>query len=161
MWNTGCNNIGNGLEVGINILDGENQGLAITVPPKGAADWRSVIFPWCATSEEVKRKAFRVANINSGKVFLYLFQNYHTDKVCWSVDLDNPWESRMVVTNGMESNDEQQPLSAVDIFIMPEKVWALAAESENQVFQTVFNDAMAVASTGGTIAQAIIAAALA
>lgn len=30
--NTGCNNIGNALGYGTNILDGENTGLAITVP---------------------------------------------------------------------------------------------------------------------------------
>jgi hypothetical protein len=157
VWNTGCNNIGNALPAGVNILDGEDQHLAITVPQEGTADWKSVIFPWCSSTPEAQKKAFRVANIDTGKVFMYLFQNYNTNQVCWSIDMTHPWEFKTVVKNGMNSNDDQQPLSALDIFIMPDKIWALAAESENQTFQTVFNDAVAVAAAGGAIAGALLA----
>jgi hypothetical protein len=161
MWNTGCNNIGNGLDVGINILDAENQHLAITVTSKGTNDWKSVIFPWCSNTHEVHTKAFRVANIDSGRVFLYLFQDYHTNKACWSTDMADPWDSKLALRNGIQSDDEQQPLSAVDIMILPDRVVALAAESENAVFQTVLTDAIGIAQAVGAIAQAAAAIAAA
>jgi hypothetical protein len=157
LWNTGCNNIGNGLKFGINILDGEDQKLAITVPALQSADWRSTIFPWCVNAQEVKSKAFRVANIELGttRPFLYLFQDYRTHRICWSlVKHANPWDSRTGINDGQDSPNPQVPLSAIDIFIMADKVWGLPAQSENQVFQTVFDRVVALASAVGSIAQA-------
>jgi len=160
MWNTGCNNIGNALDLGVSLLDGENQSLAITVPSKGSANWQSVIFPWCDNEWEVRNKAFRVSNIDSGRVFLYLFQEYRTDRICWSVATGgNPWDSRHVIRNGLHSNAEQVPFSALDIFIMGDRVWGLPASSQNQVFAGLFAQVLAVGNTVGAIAAAVAAVA--
>ena len=94
-------------------------------------------------------------------MFLYLFQNYHTNKTCWSVNMGDPWDNKFALRNGVQSDAEQQPLSAVDIMILPDRVVALAAESENTVFQTVLTDAVGIAQAVGQIAQAAAAIAAA
>ena len=157
MWNTGCNQVGNGLDVEINLLDGENQHLAITVPSKGSVDWKSVIFPWCSNDHEVHTKAFRVANVNTGNIFLYLFQNYHTNKASWSIDMTHPWENKTPFRNGVQSGTDQSPLSDLDVMILPDRVVGLAAGDENSVFQTVLNDAVGIAQAVGAIASAAAA----
>jgi hypothetical protein len=157
-WNTGCNNIGNALNCGINIVDGENQSLAITVPSKGSANWQSVIFPWCNSKEEVFEKAFHVHDIDNGRLFMFLFQEYETSKICWSLVLDtDPWSDRRVINDGLNSHNEQRPSSALDIFIMADKVWGLPATSENQVFNNVFGQVLAIGNTVGAIASAVAA----
>lgn len=158
MWNTGCNTISNMLPTGINVLDGENQRLAITVGKGGYADWKSVIFPWCVSNSEVHEKAFRFANVKTGGIFMYMFQDYWTNNVCWSLDVDYPWDQKRVVSNGLESSDSQQPLSALDIYVMPDRVCGLAAQDENDLFIKVFEEAVAVAAAAGAIASAIVAA---
>lgn len=160
MFNTGCNAIGNALPCGINIVDGENPSLAITVPSRGSADWRSVIFPWCDYEDEVRRKAFQVVNIDSGRLFMYLFQEYRTDRICWSLATHgNPWNDRQVIRNGLHSNDQQTRHPALDIFVMGDRVWGLPATSENQVFSSVFAQVLAVGNAAGSIAQAAAAVA--
>jgi hypothetical protein len=156
MWNTGCRMIGNALDFGINILDGENPGLAITIASKASADFNSVIFPWCNNSEEVMAKAFRVSNINLGSTnpFLFLFQEYKTKKICWSLASEGPWDKRMVINDGMVSASEQVPMSNIDIFIQADRVWGLPASNNNQVFQQVLGTVSQIAGAVGTIAQA-------
>jgi hypothetical protein len=165
MWNTGCRMIGNGLRNGINILDGENQGYAVTVPSAGAVDFNNVIFPWCNNGDEVTHKAFRVSDVVAGttKPFMYLFQEYTTNKICWSFS-DTPWDKRMVINDGLQSAAEQVPLSSIDIYILADRVWGTPATNNNTVFLQVLNEAIAIVGTAGQIAQAaagIVAAAAA
>jgi len=164
VWNTGCNQVGNALGVGINIQDGENKGYATTATAKGSTNFNSVIFPWCDNEDEVSGKngkAFQVSNIDTGKVFLYLFQEYKTNKICWSpINTPNLWVARRVIKNGRISNDEQVPQSALDIFIMPDGVWGLPATPPNQ-FDKIFQDVTAGLTTAATIAGVIATAAAA
>jgi len=143
MWNTGLNSIGNSLEDGINILDLEDHHYAITVGSNQTADFKSVIFPWCSNIGEVKGKAFAVSSLRTGAVFMYLFQDYKTNHVCWSVDIDDPWGHRVEMSNGANSVNPQQPLPDVDIVILPDKVWALPSEDESPTFNTIFSDTVA------------------
>lgn len=157
MWNTGCSNIANTLPVGVNILDAENQHLAVSAQAGGTADFRGVIFPWCVSTHEVHVKAFRCANMNTGNVFMYLFQDYGNNRVYWSVNTADPWGNKAVVTNGLLSNDPQEPLSDVDIVIMPDKVTAFAATAPDQ-FAAIATEASQIAQGLGAVGAVIVAA---
>lgn len=141
MWNTGCNNIVNALETTFNIVNGEDQGLAITVPKGGIANWQSVVFPWCSNHKEVASKAFRVRNME-GTDFLYLFQEYSTNRICWSLGANRDLflESKYL-RRGAEAAEAPplEPFSAIDIYILPDFVFGFAAESENRVVRQVLD----------------------
>lgn len=159
MWNTGCNRVANALQDGLSILDNENHHLAISVASKSSADWKSTIFPWCSSNTEVKSKAFVASSTSTGKAGLYLFQNYNTNAIYWSVDLNNPWDNKQPVTKGYDTWDAREPESDLDIFILPDRVFGVPAEDENQTFTVVFNDvksALGVAiAIGGIVATAL------
>lgn len=139
MWNTGCNNIGNTLNVGLTILDNEDHHHAVGVFAGGSANFNSTIFPWCSNSAEVRGKAFVVTSQDDGTLRAYLFQDYHTNHVCWSAEVNDPWGARQPVTNGSASFDPQRALSAVDIIILPDRVCAFPAQSENDTWETIFD----------------------
>jgi hypothetical protein len=159
VWNTGCRMVGNGLNVGINIQDYEDPHFALTVPSLGSADFNDVIFPWCSNSGEIANKAFAVTNIIAGTriPFLYLFQDYTNNRIAYSVQVagQDLWATRMFIGAGVKTAQTQPPLPSVDIFIMDNTVFGLPATTNNAVFQQVFDDAIAVITAGGAIAQAI------
>ena len=163
MWNTGCKFVGNTLTIDINILDGENNHFAITVPAKQSVSFDDVIFPWCNSRSEVENKAFRVSSIETGEVFMYLFQSYQDNKICWSLpSAEDPWGGRHVIRNGSASNDEQSPLPAIDVYIMPDFVFGLPAMSPpafDDYFGAVIKAVGATAALVGGIAHAGNAAA--
>jgi len=163
MWNTGCNNIANLLDHTLNIVNGEANWQAITILPKRHKDFRSVIFPWCDNIEEVKNKAFRVVNIKSGKTFMYLFQEYRTNKICWLLKEKNQpldFDKKCYVQSGSdESSPALPPYSAIDIYIFPTHVFGIATQSENIVAQTILKEMTKIAEDLiGEIAKAALAA---
>ena len=162
MWNTGCRRIVNALPDAINVLDGENQGLTVTVPTMGWADFHSVIIPWCNRTDEVTSKAFRISDLRFGTQtpIIYIFQDFHTDEVCWSLASDpDPWASRMVINDGQTSTNTQIPRSAVDLYIQADRVWGVPATVDNNVFSTVVQTVTMVATAVGAIADAVKAVA--
>jgi len=134
MWNTGCNNIFNGLDEGISILDFEDQRLAISVPAKGSANWKGVIFPWCSNATEVRKKAFRVSSMQSGRMFLYLFQDYNTSRVCWSLASADPWSSRQVVRADLQGDKTQTRFPDLDLYVVAPYVIGFPSDDENDQF---------------------------
>ena len=68
MWNTGCNRISNRLNAPIYLIDSEDSSLRIQVDAGAVNNWKCVIFPWCVNNWEIEHKAFRVANLNTGRV---------------------------------------------------------------------------------------------
>lgn len=144
-WNTGLNNIGNALADAINILDGEDQSLAISVGSGQISSFRSVIFPWCDNDAEVKSKAFRVKNLRTGGDLAYLFQEYRTNRVCWSPhDAKSPWTERRRLNDGAESTGELDPFSAIDIIIQPDRVWGSPSTSQNRLGKEILDTTLQV-----------------
>ncbi|HVV82291.1 MAG TPA: hypothetical protein VHE35_04400 [Kofleriaceae bacterium] len=158
MWNTGCKFVGNTLAIDINILDGENNHFAITVPARQSVSYNNVIFPWCNSRSEVEGKAFRVSSVDTGEVFMYLFQSYQDNKICWSLpSVADPWTGRHVIRNGSASHDEQVPLPAIDIYLLPGFVFGLAAmppPAFDDYFGSVVSAVGAAAALVGGVAEA-------
>lgn len=145
VWNTGLNNIGNALADAINILDGEDQSLAVSVGSGQTANFKSVIFPWCDNTTEVRNKAFRIKNLRTGNNIAYLFQEYQTNKICWSAySAKDPWGERKRLNDGAESNDYLDQYSAIDIIIQPDRVWGFPATSQNMLAKEVLETTLQI-----------------
>ncbi|HVV82290.1 MAG TPA: hypothetical protein VHE35_04395 [Kofleriaceae bacterium] len=159
MWNTGCKNIANGLGRAINVLDGEDNHWAVTVGSAGGVPFDDVIFPWCNNSNEIASKACRVSATDSGKVFMYVFQDYGVNQLCWSLSGGGDlWTNRRQVTNGRHSNHAQSPLPEVDLYIAGDRVFAVPATSPDN-FKKYYADILEIVSAVGEIAAAIAAVA--
>jgi hypothetical protein len=151
--------VGNGLAFGINIVDGENEHYAITVPAGGAVDFNDTIFPWCNDGAEVRSKAFRVSNILAGTLspIMFLYQVYENDNIAFSrfSPADNAlWNNMMFINDGVMSNNTQKPLPSIDILILPTRVVGLPSTTDNQTFLQVLNYAISITSALGSVAQA-------
>jgi len=157
MWNTGCNRISNRLNAPLFILDGEDTSLKIQIPPGGVSNWESVIFPWCNRNEEIVKKAFRVTNQHTGKTFLYIYQDFHSNEICWSLsDDEDMWTNRRVVTDAQNRDARLAPKSAIDIMITADNVWGFETPSENKVFGEVLNVVVQVARVAGQVLTAML-----
>jgi hypothetical protein len=87
MWNTGCNVVYNRTAKRLlYLVDGEDPSRTLLVPPDDESSFEGTIFPWADRDEEVTRKAFRVQyyTANKFKGWIYLFQDYSTDLLCWA-----------------------------------------------------------------------------
>ena len=87
MWNTGCNVVYNRTTKRLlYVVDGENTSRTLLVPPDDESSFGGTIFPWADRDDEVTRKAFRVQYYTASKFkgWFYLFQDYHTDYLCWA-----------------------------------------------------------------------------
>jgi hypothetical protein len=161
--------VGNGLAFGINIVDGEDEHYAITVPAGGAVDFNDTIFPWCSAGSEVRTKGFRVSNILAGtsSPFMFLYQVFQNDSIAFSLSSamwngqtgeepgDNAlWNNQMFLNDGVMSNNIQKRLPSIDILILPDRVVGLPSTTNNQTFLQVLNYAIGITSALGSIAQA-------
>jgi len=145
MWNTGLNNIGNALSDAVNILDGEDESLAISVGSEQTANFKSVIFPWCDNAAEVDRKAFRIKNLRTGDHIAYLFQEYQTNKICWSAyGAEDPWAQRKRLNDAAESRNDLDPYAAIDIIIQPDRVWGCPSTSQNTLAHEVLQTTLQI-----------------
>ena len=157
MWNTGLNDIGNCLSDDINIVDGEDKKLAVSVAAGKSANWKSVIFPWCSDGQEVRQKAFQVWSLKSGQIVCYLFQDYSDNKIYWSMDSDKNgsvydptqlWSNRKQLTSGTAAGAAPlDPYSAISIVIQNDKIWGMDSSSQNKLFETAFTQALNVTNT--------------
>ncbi len=146
MWNTGLNNIINALDVAINVVNGEDKKLSIMVDTKKSANWKSVIFPWCDNQAEVNKKAFQVTSLKSGNVVAYIFQEYSTNYICYSLnDGSNVWDNKKRLNNGSESTDPLPPHSAIDIVIQGDKIWGWSSPSQNTLAIDVLKEVVSAA----------------
>ncbi len=152
MWNTGLNKIKNTLDVAINVVDGEDNRFAIEVSSKKTEDWKSVVFPWCNNEAEVRQKAFRVRSLKSGKVIIYLFQDYQTNHICWSLNKGNVWHDRKRLNNGSKSSGHLPAYSAISIVIQGDRVWGFDSENENHTAQDILKIVGSVAGPIATLA---------
>jgi len=148
VWNTGLNKIGNALADSLNVLDGEDQTLAISVGSAQVADFRSVIFPWCNSKTEVEHKAIRIKNLRTGDHIAYLFQEYETNKICWSAfGAKDPWAGRKHLNDGAASSHSLDRYSAIDIVIQPDRVWGSPSTSQNTLAKEVLETTLQVIGT--------------
>ena len=155
VWNTGCRVIANGLDFPINIVDLEDDHFALSIPSREVKDFNSVIFPWCNSRWEVEHKAFRVSSMVTGKVGLYLFQEFATNKICWSPS-DKPWDVKKVLRNGSQSGDELEPRSNIDVYILPDRVWGVPAQNNNNVAKQVLDESLNIIGAITSIAALFI-----
>jgi hypothetical protein len=158
VWNTRNRTIANWLEMPLGVQDGEDPGIAITVPSKGKSDFLiDVAMPWCNSHDEIKKKAYQVRNLQTGKLFLYLFQNYQTDSISWSLaDSGNLWTSQNSIRNGSLSNDALTPQEKLDLYILPDKVFGVPASTLPTDFDTITKIIGTVVATAGAIAAAAL-----
>jgi hypothetical protein len=104
LWNTGCEAVTNQRNNHIYIVDGEDPGYTLLVPARDRRTWTppryplGVVFPFCSTTDEVKRKAFRVYDGNSdkSKLLFYIFQDHKTKLINYTGP-DANWNGRQTL----------------------------------------------------------------
>ncbi len=102
MWNTGCNVVFNRTEKRLlYVVDGEDPKRTLTIAPGDELSYGGTIVPWAASDNEVLTKGFKVQYFgeNRMKGWIYIFQDYHSDVVCWA-----DWTSASPYMDGKANN---------------------------------------------------------
>lgn len=114
MWNTGCNVIYNRTPKRLlYIVDGEAPNRTLLIPPADEASFAGQFVPWADRDSEVTTKAFRVQYYSENKLkgWIYIFQDYSTNRVCWA-----DWTSPSPYSDGKASSADFEA-SYVDVQI--------------------------------------------
>lgn len=114
MWNTGCNVIFNRtVKRLLHIVDGEDPARTLTIAPQDELSFKGTIIPWADRDDEVVTKGFKVHYFGQNRMngWIYVFQDYRSDVVCWA-----DWTSPSPYVDG-KANNAGFKASYVDIQI--------------------------------------------